>query len=79
MCELTDVQKSQLRRKYEKYDSSTQGALPSQDMVLNQLGTAEILGIFEENRTDPQKWQTFIDLDSHLRTLAMLRPYFPAW
>lgn len=79
MCELTDIQKSQLRRKYEKYDSATQGALPSQDLVLNQLTTSEIMTIFEENENDPQKWLTFDDLESHIRTIATLKPYFPSW
>ena len=77
MCELTDVQISQLRRKYEKYDAATQGALPSQDTALNQLTTAELMRIFEENENDPQKWLTFEDLNSHLRTIATLKPFFP--
>ena len=68
MCELTEVQISQLRRKYEKYDPATQGALPSQDTALNQLTTAELMNIFEENQNDPQKWLTFDDLDSYFYT-----------
>ncbi|MBN1843726.1 MAG: hypothetical protein JW883_15790 [Deltaproteobacteria bacterium] len=75
MVELNAYQKSELRRKYEKLDPTHQGGLrrPIHNPALQQLETEEILGIFQENEQDPQKWQTFTDLEGHIRNLATLR------
>jgi|GEM_PF-5304988 len=75
MAKLDAYQKSELRRKYEKLDSTHQGGLrrPAHNPALQQLETEEILGIFEENEQDPQKWQTFTDIEDHIRNLATLR------
>lgn len=73
MAQLTDVQKSELRRKYEKLDSRHARGLPSLDNRLQQLTTDEIRRIFEQNASDSQTWLTFTDLDDHMRNIAQLR------
>jgi hypothetical protein len=71
MCVLTDVQKSQLRRKYEILDRRHQRALGYSG--LREITTQEILHIFAENDADPQRWQTFTDLDGYLKNIATVR------
>jgi len=75
MAELSDLQKSELRRKYEKLDPRHQGGLqrPTVNAALRQLTTAEIQQIFSMNTNDGQRWQTFTDLEGHIRNIATLR------
>jgi hypothetical protein len=75
MCELNPNLVSELRSKYEKLDASHQRGLPSFDSSMQQLTTDEILAVFHENNNNPQRWPTFTDLESHLRTCATLRRY----
>jgi DNA-binding IclR family transcriptional regulator len=72
MVALNDIQKSQLRRKFERLGAH-QGGLG--DSTYRQLKTEEILRIFAENQADPQKWPTLTDLESYLRTIATLKSY----
>ncbi len=73
MAQLSDVQKSGLRRKYEKLDYHHARGLPSLDARLQQITTEEIQRIFEQNTADSQRWPTFTDLDDHMRNIAQLR------
>jgi hypothetical protein len=73
MVQLSDVQKSQLRRRYEKLDARHARGLPTQDARLQRLTTGEIRRIFEQNAYDPQRWPTHTDLEDHLRNIATLR------
>lgn len=75
MAELTDLQRSELRRKYERLDPRRQGGLqrPTVNAALRQLETAEIQQIFSMNALDSQRWQTFTDLEDYIRNIATLR------
>ena len=75
MAELNDLQRSELRRKYEKLDPRRQGGLqqPTVNPALRQLETAEIHEIFDMNALDNQRWQTFSDLEDYMRNIATLR------
>jgi hypothetical protein len=75
MCNLTDIEKSQLRGKYEKLNSVCQGGLPSMDRTLQTLTTQELMKIFEDNESDSQKWPTFTQLEDHIRNIAQLKRY----
>ena len=75
MCKLTDIQKSQLRTKYEKLSSVHQGGLPSMDRSLQTLTTQELMKIFDENEVDAQKWPTFTQLEDHIRNIARLKSF----
>jgi DNA-binding IclR family transcriptional regulator len=72
MVTLNDIQKSQLRKKYERLGAH-QGGIG--DSTYRQLKTEEILRIFAENQANPQKWPTLTDLESYLRTIATLKSY----
>ena len=74
MCNLTDVQKSQLRRNYEKLNIH-QGGLPSMDSTLQTLTTEELMEIFAENKINSQRWPTFTQLEDHIRNIAKLKSY----
>jgi hypothetical protein len=70
MAQLTDVQKSQIRRQYEELGPH-QGALgSSRDRVFT---AKEIRDLFALNDADPSRWPTFTDLNDHLRNVATLR------
>jgi hypothetical protein len=75
MAELNNLQRSELRRKYEKLDSRRQGGLqrPTVNTALRQLETEEIHRIFGMNELDNQRWQTFTDLEDYMRNIASLR------
>jgi hypothetical protein len=75
MVVLNDIEKSRLRRKYERLNRAHQGGLPSDNPALQKLGTEEILKIFKENELDWQKWPTLTDLEDHLRNLATMRAF----
>jgi hypothetical protein len=75
MCNLSDIEKSQLRTKYEKLSSVHQGGLPSMDRSLQTLTTQELMKIFEDNENEPQKWPTFTQLEDHIRNIAQLKKY----
>lgn len=75
MCNLTDIEKSQLRRKYEKLSGIHQGGLPSMDRTLQTLTTQQLMRIFAENERNSQKWPTFTQLEDHIRNIAQLKRY----
>jgi len=78
MAALSDVQKSQLRRKYERLGGHA-GGLPTEDRTLQQLSTQEIGRIFRENEVNPEKWPTLTDLEDYMRNIAQLRHWgYPA-
>ena len=72
MVQLSDIDKSQIRRQYEIL-SARQGGLPTEDSRLQQFSSREIRHIFEENAYDPQRWPTLTDLNDYLRNIAILR------
>jgi len=73
MAQLSDVQKLQIRRKYEKLDRRHARGLPGQDTRLQQFMAEEIRRVFEQNAADSQRWPTFTDLEDHMRNIAQLR------
>jgi Ca2+-binding EF-hand superfamily protein len=75
MAKLSDPQKSELRRKFEKLDPRRQGGLkrPTVNTALRQLETEEIKQIFRMNDLDSQRWQTFTDVEYYMRNIASLR------
>jgi len=73
MALLSDIQKSDLRKRFEKLDSFHARGLPSLNTKLQQLTTEEMRRLFEENDADSQRWPTFTDLESHMRNIAQLR------
>lgn len=75
MVALSNVQKSQLRRKYENLNPVHQGGLLAKDRELQQLQPNEILKIFAQNEANPQKWPAFTDLEDHIRNIAQLKRY----
>jgi hypothetical protein len=72
MPTLSEEQKSQLRKKYEKLGPH-QGGLPTEDPTLRQLETDEIKRVFKEYEADDPRWQTFTNLEDHFRNVATLR------
>jgi hypothetical protein len=72
MVQLSDVDKSQIRRQYERL-SARQGGLPTESSRLRQFNPEEIRRIFEENAYDPRRWPTLTDLNDYLRNIAILR------
>jgi hypothetical protein len=73
MVQLSDIDKSQLRRRYERLDARHARGLPTDDARLRRFTSEEIRRIFEQNTYDPQRWPTLTDLNDHLRNIATLR------
>jgi len=75
MPTLSDEQKNELRKKYEKLGPHQGGLGGPEAAKYRQLETDEIIRVFDDFERNEAKWQgkIFTDLEDHFRNVAILR------